>query len=181
MSEQGRGLRQLVLLPGELTEERVKLLQDNPLVDAFGAPSWGEQQTFAYVSVPSGGDPADVCAGLEVKDCADLLLAEVGRVAPCGLPAGRCNVKVLLRFVKGGARAFVANFLELEESFDGVSVAAAHLIGSDELHAVVEAVGDEPREVMRAVVALTDLEGVERASTSAFRFEDTYGWGTYQG
>ena len=179
MEEQATALRELVVMTGELTSELREALEANPLVDAFGAPTYGgPNQVIAYASAPSPGTTTnDICTGL---DCVHYLIAQLSRVPPCGIPALRCNVKVMLQLEWRARRAFAAHFRELDGTFEDVTVAGALLTGSGPYNAMVEVVGDEEGPVFDALHALTDVDGLQLVAPLAFRLQDTYSWGTFR-
>ncbi len=164
---------------GSLTAALFEKLQQDPLVDAFAGSAWGQKKVVAYSSAPQPGF-ADLDLCTDIEDCEHYLTTILSRVPPCGIPPLLCNVKVLLRFTRVARRRFVEHIAELEDTFDGVTVAAALLTGSGRYNAMVEVVGDDDRQVMRAVLALTDLDGLEEESTLVFRKQDTHSWGTFQ-
>lgn len=176
-------LRELVLLPGPLTRDREEWLAAHPAVDAFGAPTWGQQRTFAYATSPTSGTkvsepPLDICNG--DPDCVHFLLGLIGRVIPCTVPADVCNVQYLLTFELGQEVEFELRFREQEDSFEGVTVAGALLVGAGTYDGLVEVVGSDPRAVLAAGRGLTRIRGVASVEAHVFRAEDTRNWGSLQ-
>ena len=171
----------VVLLPASYTPEQVLRLGEREGVRALAWSEFGSG-TGGMVMVRSGSVPVSgglpICPDdVPIEDCIHGILQPLP-VVPNGHMPGEYNLFAFIKVYAGRQRSFARHLEEMDDAREDLRDARALVLGSHELHAIVEVVGDDFDAVVNRMLRLTDHDDVTEVRTFLVNREDTRGFGT---
>jgi len=170
----------VVLLPASYTPEQVLRLGGGEGVRALAFTEFGSgtggMVMISSESVPMSGSLPICPDDVPIDDCIHGILQPLPVVPNTHYP-GDYNIFAFLQLFGGRQRSYARFLKEIGPADDGVQDARALVLGTDQLHAIVEVVGDDFDTVVDRMLLLTDHDDVVDVRTFLVNRGDTRGFG----